>query len=128
MATQSSITVSSILRSQDNTIKVIKVINRPYIKQFSLISKKSTTDIQPSMYVVKIESNTPKITPSSKIKVYCSCLDFRYRLAYCFDQHGALLTQPDFVLEPPKETNPTCTVRSCKHINVCLRYAIEKGI
>ena len=128
MATNSTITASSILRVPDASIKVIKVINRPYIKQFSLISKKSTTDIQPSMYVVKIESDTPKIIPTSKLKVYCSCLDFRYRLAYCFNQHGALLTQPDFVLEPPKETNPTCTIRSCKHINAAIKYAIEKGI
>ena len=84
--------------------------------------------MQPNLYVVKIESDTPKILPTSKVKVYCSCLDFRYRLAYCFDQNGGLLTQPDFVLEPPKETNPNCIVRSCKHINIALKHAIQQGI
>ena len=128
MATNSSIRVSQILRTTDTTIGIIKTINRPYIKQFSVLSKKSTAGIQPNLYVVKIESDTPKITPQSKVKVYCSCLDFRYRLAYCFDQHDALLTQPDFVLEPPNETNPNCQVRSCKHINASLKFALQRGV
>lgn len=128
MASNSNIRVAQLMRVEDNSVKVIKTINRPYVKQFSVLSKKSSTGLNPTLYVVKVESDTPQITPQSKVKCYCSCLDFRYRLAYCFDQNGALLTQPDFVLEPANETNPDCQIRSCKHINSALKFALKQNI
>ena len=129
MTTQSQITVQQLMGITDNSIKVIKTINQPYIKQFVVISRKSTTGIKPNLYTVKIESNTPKLTPRSKIKCYCNCLDFRYRQAFCFEQKGALLSPPDFVIEPPNKTNPGCEkLRPCKHIRAALKYALEHNI
>jgi hypothetical protein len=84
MAMNSTITAAQIMGVPDNTIKVIKTIKQPFIKQFVVISRKSTTTIKPSLYTVKIESNTPDLTPQSKIKCYCDCLYFIYRQAYCF--------------------------------------------
>jgi hypothetical protein len=125
----SSVTVAQLLGIPDPSIKVIKTINQPYIKQFVVISRKSTTGIKPSLYTVKIESNTPNLTPQSKIKVFCDCLDFRYRQAYCFNEKNALLIPPSFVIEPPDKTNPGCSkMRPCKHIKAALKYALEHNI
>ncbi len=129
MAINSDITVSQIMGASDNNIKVIKSIKQPYIKQFIVISRKSTTSIKPTLYSVKIESNTPNITPQSKIKVYCDCLHFRYRQAYCFYEKKALLSPPNYVIEPPNKTNPGCgRIEGCKHIKASLRYAVERGL
>ena len=129
MATSSKVTVAQLLGIPDNSIKVIKAINQPYIKQFVVISRKSSTGIKPSLYTVKIESNTPNLTPQSKVKVFCDCLDFRYRQAYCFNEKGALLIPPSFVIEPPDKTNPGCAkMRPCKHIRAALKYALERNL
>jgi len=129
MATNSKVTVSQIIGVPDNSIKVIKSINQPFIKQFVVISRKSTTTIKPNLYNVKIESDTPELKPTSKIKVYCDCLDFQYRLAYCFDEKGALLIPQGFVIEPPDKTNPGCNkFRACKHIKSALRYGLERKL
>jgi hypothetical protein len=129
MAINSTVTVASLLGTVDNSIKIIKTINQPFIKQFVVISKKSTTSIKPNLYTVKIESNTPELKPTSKIKCYCNCLDFRYRMAYCFHEKGALLSVPDYVIEPPDKTNAGCQkFRGCKHIKASLKYGLERGL
>ena len=129
MAVNSTVTVAQIIGVPDNTIKVIKTINQPFIKQLVVISKKSTTSIKPSLYTVKVESNTPSLTPHSKIKCMCTCLDFRYRMAYCFHERGALLSPPDYVIEPPDKTNAGCgKFRACKHIRGALKYALEHNL
>jgi len=127
--TDSTITVAQILGVQDPTVKVVKTINQPFIKQFVVISKKSTTGVKPSIYSVKIELNTPSFTPQSKVKCYCDCLDFRYRQAYCFNEKGALLNPPNYVIEPPDKTNPGCAnLKACKHIRAALKYGLERSI
>ena len=129
MANNSAITIAQLLGVTDPNIKVIKTINQPYIKQFTVISRKSTSGIRPSLYNVKVESNTPTLTPQSKVKCYCDCLDFRYRYAYCFNEKGALLNPPNYVIEPPDKTNPGCSkLQACKHIKAALRYGIERSI
>jgi hypothetical protein len=129
MAINSTVTVAQIIGVPDKTIQVIKTINQPFIKQLVVISKKSTTTIKPSLYTVKVESDTPVLTPTSKIKCMCTCLDFRYRMAYCFHERGALLSPPDYVIEPPDKTNTGCKqFRACKHIRGALKYALERGI
>ncbi len=126
MAVNSTVTVAQLLGVADASIKIIKTIKQPFIKQFVVISKKSTTSIRPNLYTVKIESNTPDLTPQSKIKCYCNCLDFRYRMAYCFHERGALLSPPDYVIEPPDKTNTGCRqFRACKHIKNALKYGLE---
>ena len=129
MAVNSSLTAAQVMGVPDNSIKVIKTIKQPFIKQFVVISRKSTTTLKPNLYSVKIESNTPDLGPQSKIKCYCDCLDFRYRMAYCFHQKNALLAPANYVIEPPDKTNPNCReVRACKHIRAALKYGIERGI
>ena len=129
MAVNSTVTAAQIMGVADNSVKVIKTINQPFIKQFVVMSRKSTTTIKPNLYNVKIETNTPDLKPTSKIKVYCDCLDFQYRLAYCFDEKGALLIPQGFVIEPPDKTNPGCNkFRACKHVKAALKYALERGI
>jgi hypothetical protein len=129
MAIDSQVTAASIMGVADNSVKVIKTIKQPFIKQFVVMSRKSTTTIKPNLYNVKIESNTPDLTPTSKVKVYCDCLDFQYRQAYCFNEKGALLIPQGFVIEPPDKTNPGCQkFRACKHIKSALKYGIERKI
>ena len=135
MATESKVTVQQLMGVCDPTIAIIRVINQPYLKQFLVLSKKSTTKIQPNTYTVKVEVNTPKITPQSKIKVACSCNDFRYRQAKCFYDKGALLVPEDYLIKldgqeiNPDKTNPGCkNFRPCKHIKCALKYGLEHGI
>ncbi len=135
MAINSSITAAQLMGVPDSSIAVIKTINQPYLKQFVVLSKKSTTTIKPNLYTVKVESNTPKLTPTSKVKLSCTCADFRYRLAYCMHEKGALLTNEDFLLKmdgqeiKPDKTNPGCNkFRACKHIRVSLKYGIERKL
>ena len=129
MPVNSTITVEQLLGVPDQSVKVVKTINQPYLKQFVVISRKSTTGIKPNLYSVKVETNTPTITPQSKIKCYCDCLDFRYRQAYCFNEKGALLNPPNYVIEPPDKTNPGCAnLKACKHIRSALKYALEHHI
>jgi len=133
--TKSSVTVAQLMGVPDSSIQVIKTINQPFLKQFSVLSKKSTTTIKPNLYTVKIELNTPKFTSHSKVKVACSCSDFRYRLAYCFYEKGALLANEDYLLKldgqeiKPDKTNPGCSkFRACKHIRAAIKYGLERNI
>jgi len=129
MATNSKVTAASIMGVADNSIKVIKSIKQPFIKQFVVISKKSTTTIKPNLYNVKIETDTADLLPTSKVKCYCDCLDFQYRMAYCFNEKGALLIPQGFVIEPPDKTNAGCKqFRACKHIRSSLKYGIERKL
>ena len=133
--TTSMVTVQQLMGVPSMDIKVIKVINQPFLKQFSVLSKQSTTKIKPNLYTVKVESNTQKLTPQSKVKVSCSCSDFRYRLAYCFYEKNALLVKEDYLLKldgqeiKPDKTNPGCQrFRACKHIKAALAYGLQRGI
>ncbi len=137
MATQpqSQVTVAQLMGVPDSTIAIIKVINQPYVKQFSVLSKQSTTKIKPNLYTVKLEINTPKVTPQSKIKVSCSCADFRYRQAFCFNEKNALLVTEDYLLKmdgvkiEADKTNPGCVkFKACKHIKAALTYALQRKI
>ena len=131
----SKITVQQLMGACDHSIKVIRVVNQPFVKQFFILSKKSTTKIQPNTYVVRIECDTTKITPNSKIKVACTCGDFRYRQAKCFYDKGALLTPEDYLIKMngqeinPDKTNPGCkNFKPCKHIICALKYGLQQGI
>ena len=129
MTNNSTVLANQLIREVNPYINIYgPVMSRPHLKQFSVFSKKSSTKLGKTLYSVKIQSDTPKITNTSKLRVYCSCLDFRYRLAYCLDLKGALLTQPDFILEHPTTTNPDCIVRGCQHISTAIRHAIQRNI
>ncbi len=130
----SQIRVSQLMGVPDSSIQVIKVINQPYVKQFSVLSRKSTTNIKPNLYTVKIELDTPKITPNSKVKVSCSCADFRYRQAKAFHDKDALLVNEDYLLKmngveiKADKTNPQGIIKACKHIKSALSYGLQRKI
>ena len=135
MVTNSKIKVAQLMGVPDSSIQVIRVVNQPYIKQFSVLSKRSTTKIKPNLYTVRIEVDTPKITPQSKVACSCACSDFRYRLAYCFKEKDALLAPEDYLLKmdgqevKPDKTNPNCReFRACKHIKAALTYGLQRKI
>jgi len=130
----SQIKVAQLMGVPDSSISVIKVINQPYLKQFSILSRKSTTSIKPNLYTVKIELDTPKVTPNSRVKCSCSCADFRYRSAWAFHEKDALLVNEDYLLKMngvevrADKTNPTGKIKACKHLKAALKYGIERKI
>ena len=120
--------LSKVIKPLDPTIKVIKTIVEPHRYQVSVISEKATTPIAPQVYVVKIESDTEKLNPKSRIKGFCDCHDFRYRQAYCWYVNDGLLMEPSFVLTPPEKTNPNCDMRMCKHMASVAHYIISRNL
>jgi len=120
--------LSKVIEPANRTIKIIKTWSEPYRYQISVISTKATTKPAPQIYVVKIDCNTEKLHPNSKIKAYCDCHDFRYRQAYCWYEHGALIMEPSFLLKPPEKTNPSCKVRMCKHIATATHYILSRNL
>ncbi len=130
----SQIKVAQLVGVPDSSIQVIKVINQPYLKQFSVLSRKSTTKIKPNLYTVKIELDTPKLTMNSRVKCSCSCADFRYRSAKAFFDKDALLVNEDYLLKmngvevKADKTNPTGTIKACKHIKAALSYGLQRGV
>jgi len=122
------IELSKVIEPLDPTIKIVNVHKEPFRYQISVVSTKATTKPSPQIYVVKFESNTEKLNPSSKIKGYCDCHDFRYRLAYCWYEHDALLLPPAFLLRPPEKTNPGCKMRMCKHMATVAHYILARHL
>ena len=123
------IELAEIIESSDPTIQVLKLHKEPYRYQVACLSKKATTKPSPQLYTVKIECNTEKLRPTSKIKAYCDCHDFRYRQAYCWYTKDALLLPPAFVLTPPNKTNPNCgKLRACKHISTSIHYILARNL
>ncbi len=122
------IELSKVIRPKDNSIKVLKIMKEPYRYQITVVSTKATTKPAPQVYVVKIESDTDKLKPTSKIKGYCDCHDFRYRQAYCWYEHGALIMEPAFLLRPPEKTNPNCQLRMCKHMALATHYILSRNL
>ena len=122
------IELSRVIRPPDPTIKIIKFWHEPYRYQVSVISTKATTKPAPQVYVVKLECNTEKLQPNSKIKGYCDCHDFRYRQAYCWYQHDALIMEPAFLLQPPEKTNPNCELKMCKHMATVTHYILARNL
>jgi len=123
------IDLSRVNKPSDPTIKIVKTHIEPYRYQLSCISTMATTKPAPQMYTAKIECNTEKLRPNSKIKVYCDCHDFRYRQAYCFYLKDALLMEPSFVLLPPDKTNPDCKkMKLCKHLSTGVHYILARNL
>lgn len=63
--------------------------------------------------------------PNTPVKVDCTCDDFKYRRAYVLWKHGALLYPENYLLEPPKKTNPGMVVSGCKHITRVAQEILE---
>ena len=72
--------------------------------------------------------DTEKLAANSKVRVACTCDDFKFRWAYILYQRGALLHPNRFVLEPPKITNPNMEINACKHIHTFIKNEFNKGL
>ena len=74
-------------------------------------------------YAIQIQMDTEYFAPNSRVKVYCNCDNFKFQWAYVLYKHNALIAPQNFVLLPPKQTNPNMDVGCCKHIKVFLELA-----
>lgn len=98
------------------TMVVRKVSSLPYIIRGAAVNKKTG-----KAYNIDIHMDTEDLSNKSNLKVACSCDDFKYRWAYSLHQKGALLNPKNFVLEPPKKTNPDLNINACKHIHAFIK-------
>jgi hypothetical protein len=69
-------------------------------------------------YNIEIEMDTQNLQPDTKVRVACSCPDFKFRWAYVLHKQGALLHPSNFILTPPKITNPNEIEATCKHLHI----------
>jgi len=106
-----------------NTMVSRKNGTLPFLVKGVVINKKSG-----KAYNIDIHMDTEKMTAQSKVKVACSCDDFKYRWAYTLHQKGSLLNPKSFVLEPPKITNPDGNVNACKHIHTFIKTELSKTL
>ena len=79
-------------------------------------------------YAIQIQMNTQTLQPNTKIKAYCNCDDFKFRWAYVLHKFDGLIAPQNFILLPPKQTNPNMEVGCCKHIKVFLEKASEHSL
>lgn len=77
-----------------------------------VVNKKSN-----KAYNIDMQMNTEQLTIDSKVKVCCSCEDFKFRWAFVLDKEGALLNPRNFQLTPPVVTNPDEVMNACKHVH-----------
>ena len=78
-------------------------------------------------YSIQVQMDTHSLTDKSKVKVFCNCDNFKFQWAYVLHKHDALIAPQNFILLPPKITNPNQAVGCCKHIKVFLelKYKAE---
>ena len=79
-------------------------------------------------YAIQIQMDTEHLAQNSKVKVYCNCENFKFQWAYVLYKHDALIAPQNFVLLPPKQTNPNMNVGCCKHIKVFLELAHDANL
>ena len=68
-------------------------------------------------YSVNFILDTDELTPKTMCKVNCTCADFKFRWAYVLSKQDALINPTNFILTPPKVTNPSEKLKACKHIH-----------
>ena len=88
-----------------------------------VISKKTQKS-----YNIMCQLDTVKFEENSKVRVFCNCDDFAFRRAYVLAKQDALLRPHDFILTPPKKTNPNEILSVCKHIKVFLLLKYQKKL
>lgn len=97
--------------------------SKPGILNGILFSKKSGKG-----YNIIVQTNTEKLLDNSLVRVYCNCDDFKFRWAYVLHKFDGLIAPQNFILLPPKITNPNMTVGCCKHIKVFLEKAHDHSL
>lgn len=79
-------------------------------------------------YNITILMNTKELQQDSKVKVVCTCEDFKYRWAYVLWTKDALLNPKEFQLTPPEKTNPDEKMNACKHIHAFMKNEMDKTL
>lgn len=81
-------------------------------------------------YNILIQSNSYPITENSSVKVFCNCDNFKFQWAYVLDQKQSLLNPNNgqFILTPPKQTNPNQDIGVCKHVYASIVGLLNKDI
>jgi hypothetical protein len=79
-------------------------------------------------YSIRIHLDTEHLDNNTKVKVYCNCDNFKFQWAYVLNKYSALIAPQNFILLPPKQTNPDLKIGCCKHIKVFLELAYEKRL
>lgn len=74
-------------------------------------------------YSIQVHMNTDMLTDNSLVKVFCNCDNFKFQWAYVLNKHNSLIAPQNFILLPPKQTNPDLTIGCCKHLKVFLELA-----
>lgn len=121
------INVSDIARPPKDYDSMVsrKIRDIDYILNGVVVNKNSSTK-SPKAYNVDIHLDTPKLLPTSKCRVSCTCHDFQFRWAYVLWKKDALLNPRNYVLEPPKITNPDGILNACKHIHTFMKAEMDK--
>lgn len=79
-------------------------------------------------YIIQVHMNTLEFKSNTEVKVFCNCDDFKFRWAYVLHKFDSLIAPQNFILLPPKQTNPNMAVGCCKHIKVFLEKANEHAL
>ena len=79
-------------------------------------------------YAIQVQMDTLELQAASKVKVFCNCDDFKFRWAYVLHKFDGLIAPQNFILLPPKITNPNMVVGCCKHIKVFLEKAHDHSL
>lgn len=74
-------------------------------------------------YSIQVQMDTDTLQKNSKVKVFCNCDNFKFQWAYVLHKYNALIAPQNFILLPPKQTNPNQNIGCCKHIKVFLEMA-----
>lgn len=95
----------------------------PFRVEGIVINKKSGKG-----YNIAVLMDSEKLELTSNLKVSCSCHDFKFRWAYVLYKQDALLTPNQFVLDPPKITNPSENISACKHIHKFMNDEVDRTL
>lgn len=100
------------------------------VAMYYLTFKFSVTSGTGNTYTVLIRTNPDfslKSWTSGKVKIYCSCADFKYRSAYKLNKHGSLFKTPSIesslgmaLSDQPKRG----TTLLCKHSFAALQWLV----
>ena len=96
---------------------------KPFRVEGIVVNKKSGKS-----YNIAILSDKEQLEMDSQVKVSCSCHDFKFRWAYVLFKQDALLNPREYVLEPPKVTNPEGNVKACKHIHKFISDEVDRSL
>jgi hypothetical protein len=94
--------------------------SQDYIVNGVAVNKKSG-----KAYNITVHMDTKDMTDKSKVKVACTCEDFKFRWAYVLWKQDALLNPKTFQLTPPDKTNPDQTMSACKHIHAFMANEMD---